>query len=135
MILLCLLKKLARGNIFNLVRAVRMNKLTRCIPLWKTTRAEMPAALSEYCIYVYGASRYILFDKGKQFVANFFYFLCGKQRSKPYLIAAYHPQKNEQTKGSSKKILPRLRHYVTDHRADGYQYLLPLAYSYSPQFH
>lgn len=48
-------------------------------------------------VYAYGDPRYILTGNDKRFASRFFNPKCVITDYKPYLVLAYHPEKNGQT--------------------------------------
>ena len=89
-----------------------VTKLTRSIPLRTTTASIAANAFLDNWVYLYGAPRYVLNDKGLQFAAKFFDAVCALLRVRIYLTTAYHPQTNGQTERFNRTLVQQLRHYV-----------------------
>lgn len=89
--LLSPLMKTVRGNTFIPVITDRLTRMTRCIPLWKTTAAAVTAVFLEYWVYAYCALHFTLTDNGKQSVAKSFDAVCQILGFKHYLAGVYNP--------------------------------------------
>ena len=129
------LPKTRLGNQYVLVITDRFSKLTRAIPMAKTTAPFIAAVFLNNWIMPYGIPDTILTDNGSQFIAEFFKTVCHILGVRRKTTTAYHPQTNGQAERYNKTIAKRLRHYVSEHQNDWDQYVQPLTYAYNAQVH
>lgn len=129
------LPKTTKGNQNVLVITARYSKLTRAVPLTKTTANHVATAFLENWVISYEIPNYLLTDNGLQFVAKFFAAICLYMGLNQVTTTAYHPQTNGQTERYNKTIVARLRHYVAEHQSDWDVYVQPLTYDYHSQVH
>ena len=96
-------------------------KLTRSIQLRKTTKSVVAKAFLDNCVYVYGATRYVITDNGLQFAGNLFDAVGVRH----YQTTAYQPPANGQTERFNQTLVRRLRHYVEEHQRNWDEYIQP----------
>ena len=123
------------GNQFILVITCRYSKLTRSIPMSKTTAPFIATSTLNHWILPYGIPESILTDNGSQFIAEFFKTVCYILGIKRKTTTAYHPQTNGQAERYNKTIAARLRHYVSEHQDNWDMFVQPLTYAYNNQVH
>ncbi|CAN8062790.1 unnamed protein product [Agarophyton chilense] len=125
----------SHGKRVVLVITDRFIKLTRALPVRKTTATDVATAFLSHCVYPYGTLLYLLMDNGSQFVSKFFSQVCATLGIKYVTTTAYHPQTNDQAERFKCTLLNRLAHYVSEHQLDWDHYIGPLVYAYNTQVH
>ncbi|CAN8067066.1 unnamed protein product [Agarophyton chilense] len=118
---------------FVLVITDRFTKLTRALPLGKTTATDVATAFLSHWVYPYGMPLYLLTDNGSQFVSKFFSHNCDTLGIKHATTTAYHPQTNGQAESFNCTLLDRLAHYFSEHQLDWDDYVAPVVYVYNTQ--
>ncbi len=129
------LPKTSNGKRHILVITDRYSKLSRAIPMAKTTAPHVAAVFMNNWVFPYGVPKSILTDNGPQFIAEFFEFVCAVIDIKRIAITAYHAQTNGQTERYNQTLERRIRHYVNEHQDDWDLYVQPLTYAYNTQVH
>lgn len=123
------------GNNFVFFMTNRYTKLTRAIPLSKTTAAHVATAFLGNWIYPYGITGTVLSDNGSQFISAFLKTVCRVLGTRHVFTTSYHPPTNGNTELYNKTLVDRLRHYISEHQDDWDQYIQPRTYSYNTQVH
>ena len=127
--------KTKNRNQFIAVITDRYSKLTRAVPMRKTTATLMAAMFLNNWILPYGISNTIFSDNGPQFSAEFWKTICRPMGVNHKTTTSYHPQTNGQAERYNKTIVSRLRLYVSKHQNDWDQFVQPLTYAYNYQVH
>lgn len=93
----------------------------------KTTTAEETALLFfENWICRYGCPKFVVTDKGKAFVSNFFKALCTLTSIKSRSTSPYHPQSNSVAEQRNRDIIRHLRAFCHDQK-QWPKFLAPIA--------
>lgn len=94
--ILGLLPKTLNDNDHIIIVTGRYRKLTRVVPMSKTTSPYIAAVMLNQWILPYGTLRIILSDNGPQFVAVFWTTVCSILCIQRKMTTALHPHQNGQ---------------------------------------
>lgn len=133
--ILSLLPKTQSGNHCFVIMTDRYSKVTRTVPVSKTTALHAALTFIDNWIIPYGFPDALLTDNGPRFVSKFFNGLCGCFNVKKLTTTAYHAQTNGQTEWFNKKIVAQLRQCVKKHEWDWDLFVQSLIYVYKRQVH
>jgi transposase InsO family protein len=129
------LPKTVHGNRFLLVISDRFSKLTRTIPMRKTTALAVAKALCTHWVFAYGPPKFLLTDNGTQFTAKFFIEVCRELGIAKVFTTAYSPQANGQVERFNRTILNTLRTYVAKSQTDWDYYPAAITFGYNSRVH
>ena len=113
----------------------RFTKLTRVIPLRKSTAYNVTVAFVENWIFAYESPEAVISDNGKQIAAKFFQAVCGLLGFSNVFTSTNHPQTNGQVERYNRTILAMLRNYVNEQQWDWDEYASALTYAYKNHVH
>lgn len=108
------LPKTSAGNQFVFAMNDRYSRLTRAVPVSKTTASRAALTIIDNWIMPYGIPNFLLTDSGQQFVRKFFNALCSILGIKQLTTTAVHC-KHSRTERYNKTIVARLHQYVNEH--------------------
>lgn len=117
------LAKRKQENRYVFVMKDLYSKLTRAIPIPKTTAAQVDMVVFEYRLMPYGILNTIMTDHGLQFAAKFLAVLCASIGTKLIPTTEYHAQVNGQVERFYKTLVARLRHHIGKHQTDWDKYV------------
>ena len=80
-----------RGNRYLLVMTYRYSKLTRTVPLRKSTAETVDQTFITHLVFVYGAPLQHFSDNRSQFTSRFFLAVCKILSIESVFTTAYHP--------------------------------------------
>jgi transposase InsO family protein len=113
----------------------RFSKLTRMVPLRSISAFTVARAFCEQWVFVYGAPRYVLTDKGTQFTAKFFLAVCRGLGIGKVFTTAYHPQTNGQVERFNRTILNSLRGYLSQYQNNWDEFISAITFGYNCRIH
>lgn len=96
-----------KGSQYVVVVPDRYSKLTRAIPIAKTSAIQATKILFNHWLARYGMPRYFLTEKGPQFVAMILERLCCELKIKHFTTALCHPKANSQVDRCNKTLVAR----------------------------
>jgi Integrase core domain len=127
------LPKTDHGNRVLLVISDLFSKLTRTVPMRKTTALAVAKAFRDHWVFAYGPPKFLLSDNGTQFTAKLFVEVCRELGIAN--VFAYHPQTNGQVERFNRTILNALRTYVAKSQSDWDEYTSAITFGYNSRIH
>lgn len=102
-----------RGNRYLLTMIDNFTRYAEAVPMRSQTAEETARAVVREIILRHGAPRYLLTDRGTNFVSQLFKTMCRVLRIKKLQTTAYHPQSNGLVERMHRTLVDSLAHYVS----------------------